>query len=224
MCSRAMAMNKEIDFDRGIETVASTDAPVMVVDWERWEIIREVLPMRYFESPDNDKVPLLDAHSRFSVEKVIGSAREFRITETELLTKTFVSESETKIRQKIEEGHLDSVSIGYRTFRDFTVEVPRRAEVTIDGKKYRNDFEDDTPFVVRTKWLVRELSLVPIGANDAAKFRSVADYGTKQVMDKVAELQRQINELKKENKPVSGKSKALYERKLKRITADINNF
>src|SRR5688572_15253582 len=78
MVSRAVTIaKKEINFDKGIDTIATTEAPTLVVDWERWAIVREILPMRYMEAPNNDKVPLLDSHSRFEVEQIKGSAKNF---------------------------------------------------------------------------------------------------------------------------------------------------
>lgn len=197
MVSRAVAIRAGKDLDSGIETIATTEAPAMVVDWERWQVVREVLPMRYMEAPNNDKVPLLDAHSRGSVERVKGSAKEFRTEGSQLLCKTIVSKSEPVVRQKIEEGHIDSVSIGYMTDKEYTVEIPKGADVIVDGQKYRNDFEDGVPMVIRTWWKVHELSLVPIGADETAKFKSASDFENKQVIEKMAALEKEIEELKK---------------------------
>jgi hypothetical protein len=194
MCSRSAVLSRAgIDFERGIDTVATTDAPVLVVDWERWEIVREILPMRYAEIPE--KVPLMDAHNTGSVDKIRGSAKDFRTTQHELLAKTFVSPEFPTIRSLISDGHLDSVSIGYVTEREFTVEVPKKTTVKIDGEEYRNDFEDDYPLVVRTKWSVRELSLVPIGADSAAKFKSAIGHN-KRLFDELAKLRAEFYEFK----------------------------
>jgi hypothetical protein len=195
MVSRAVSIKaKETDFEKGIETIATTDAPAMVIDWERFQVVREVLPMRYMEAPNNDKVPLLDSHSKASIEKVKGSASAFTTEGGQLICKTFVSKSEPVIRQKIEEGHIDSVSIGYMTDRDYTVEIPKGAEVNIDGVNYRNDFQDGTPLLVRTWWRVHELSLVPIGADETAKFKSDAE--GKQLVEKINALEKEIESLK----------------------------
>lgn len=194
MCSRATVIFTRAEGKKisdGIDTVATTDAPAIVVDWERWEMVREVLPMHYCELPKNDKAVLLDAHSRMSIEDVKGSARNWSIAEHELFCKTFVSESEEEVKQKIEEGHLDSVSIGYQTDPKKTVEIPKGAVVTIDGVEYKNEFEDDMPLLVRTWWKIKELSLVPIGADEAAKFRSEAE-GKIKAQD--PELQKKLND------------------------------
>jgi hypothetical protein len=196
MCSRSVLIErKQVDFEKGIETIATTDAPAIVVDWERFAIVREVLPMKYASLPDNDKVPLLDSHSRFSVEMIKGSATGWRTSGSQLMAKTFVSKTETSVREKIEEGHIDSVSIGYRTDRERTVEIPKGAKVVIDGAEYRNDFEDGMPMLVRTWWKVKELSLVPIGADDAAKFKSIAGESEKKFIDKITAQQKQIDEI-----------------------------
>lgn len=226
MCSRSILLErKEIDFEKGIETVATTEAPAMVVDWERWQIVREVLPMKYAVLPDNDKVPLLDSHSRFSIEMIKGSATGWRTDGKDLVAKVFVSKTEESVREKIKEGHIESVSIGYKTDREKTVEVPKGAKVLIDGDEYKNEFDDGLPMLVRTWWKTKELSLVPIGADDAAKFKSEGGMMDQKVLDQINELRKEIEELKKQNQkePITGKSKALYERKLKRILCEINN-
>lgn len=194
--------DKEIDFEKGIETIATTEQPAIVVDWERWEIVREVLPMKYVDLPKNDKVVLLDSHSRVSTEKVLGSAKNWRAEGVNLLCKTFVSETEEKIRTKIKEEHLDSVSIGYQTESSKTVEIPKGAEVTIDGVVYKNEFEDDLPFLVRTYWKIKELSLVPIGADDAAKFRAEAQ-GKINATDK--DLEKKLNDILNNQKSLEEK-------------------
>lgn len=201
MVSREIAINREkIDFEKGIETIATTEAPAMVADWDRFEIIREVLPMRYAELPKTDKVPLLDSHMRGSIDRVKGSAKNWRTDGNQLLAKTFISDSEPLVRTKIKEGHIDSVSIGYQTDRDYTVEIPKKAQVIIDGVSYKNDFEDDVPLVVRTWWSIKELSLVPIGADEAAKFKSVKYETASKFMIELQELKREIAELKKSEK------------------------
>jgi len=182
MCSRATAVLHRAEgksLDDGIDTIATTDAPAKVIDWTRWEMIREILPMRYCVKPENDKAVLLDAHSRWSVADAKGSARNWETNEHELLCKTFVSVAEPQVRQKVEDGTIDSVSIGYETDKTQTVEIPKGKSVIVDGVEYKNEYEDDTPLVVRTWWKVKELSLVPIGADAAAKLKRAMTEGIK---------------------------------------------
>lgn len=204
MCSRiavvTRAEGKKIA--DGIDTVATTDDPAIVIDWERWEMVREILPMKYCELPKNDKVVLLDAHSRYSVTNILGSARNWNITEHELLCKTYIDKNKTDVISLIEGEHLDSVSIGYQTDPNNTVEIPKKAEVLIDGVSYKNEFDDDMPLLVRTAWKVKELSLVPIGADEAAKFRSEA---TGKIISNDPELQKKINEILNNQKSLTDK-------------------
>ena len=217
MCSRSIKLEtKAINFETGIRTIATTEAPALVVDWERWQVVREILPMKYMEEPNNDKVPFLDSHSRGSLEKVLGSAKEFKAEGSDLMCMVFISKTEETIRQKIKEGHIDSVSIGYMTDKNYTVEVPKGASVTVDGVAYRNDFEDGYPMVVRTWWKTHELSGVAIGADELAKFKSIHDEGTMKMLEKLNEQGKEIEELKKQFNPErSGKDKSIFERRLR---------
>ncbi len=196
MCSRATVIFQRAadgNIDSGIDAIATTDAPAVVVDWERWELVREILPMKYAVLPKSDKVPLLDAHKRGSIkENLIGSARNWKADGTDLLAKLFVSKSEVGVRDKIMEGHIDSVSLGYETDSNQTVEIPKKAEVIIDGVSYKNEFEDDMPLLVRTWFKVKELSLVPIGADEAAKLKRAAEHSGISSTD--PELQKKLDE------------------------------
>jgi hypothetical protein len=213
MVSRAAAIGKkEFDFEKGIETIATTEAPALVVDWERWQVVREILPMRYMEAPNNDKVPLLDSHSRFEVEQIKGSAKGFRVDGTQLLCTCFVSEAEQDVRQKIKEGHIDSVSIGYRTESEDTVEIPKGANVTVDGVAYKNDFEDGYPMVVRTWWKTHELSLVAIGADEAAKFKSIANDAQKKLIEKMNNQEKLLGEIMEQLKELNAPETPEYKK------------
>jgi hypothetical protein len=198
MVSRAVTLpqeRKEIDFSKGIETIATTSAPAIVVDWERWEVVREILPMKYMEAPNNGKVPFLDSHNRSSLEKVKGSARDFRVEGDKLMARVYISDTEKDLQEKIREGHIDSVSIGYRTNSDETIEVPKGKAVTVDGDAYKNDFDDGIPMLVRTWWKTHELSGVAIGADEAAKFKSEhQEYSG--LINKIGELQKEVAALK----------------------------
>ncbi|MBW1712757.1 MAG: hypothetical protein JRJ59_06385 [Deltaproteobacteria bacterium] len=70
---------------RSVEVVAATEQPVEVYDWNRG-LVREVLLMAALEGPP-EQVPLLDAHSRFATNDLLGSARGFRIEGDKLITR-----------------------------------------------------------------------------------------------------------------------------------------
>ena len=199
MCSRQSAVLDRAKTDEqinsGLETIATTEDPALIMDWENWRIVREILPMKYAVMPDNNKAPLLNAHNRGDIEDVVGSAFDWKTEGTYLLSKILVSEAEPEIRQKIKEGHVDSVSIGYLTDKLQTVEVPKKASVMIDGVEYKNEFNDEYPLLVRTWWKIKELSLVPIGADAAAKFRAELQG---KITSEDPELQKKLDALQNE--------------------------
>lgn len=205
MCSRQSAVLDRAKTDEqinsGIETIATTEDPALIMDWENWRVVREILPMKYAVLPDNNKAPLLNAHNRSDIEDVVGSAFDWKTENTYLLAKILVSEAEPEIRQKIKEGHVDSVSIGYLTDKQQTVEVPKNATISIDGVEYKNQFKDEYPLLVRTWWKIKELSLVPIGADAAAKFRAELQNNGK-IISEDPELQKKLDELQNEIKSV----------------------
>lgn len=174
MCSRSIKIAGS-DFDNGIDTIATTEDPALVMDWDRWEIIREILPMKFYEKPDNDKTPLLDSHARYSIDDIKGSATNWSTSGKQLLCKTFISSSEEITRQKIKEKHIENVSLGYQTDPERTIEIPKKATVVVDGLAYENNFQDNYPMVIRLWWQPKELSMVPLGADSKAKFKSLAD-------------------------------------------------
>jgi hypothetical protein len=196
LCSRAIKLEPDTDPTKGIATIATTANPALVLDWANWRIIRESLPMKYCELPSPNKLPLLDAHSRMSITNVMGSAKNFRVVGNALVCDTFVSESEPTILTKIKEKHIDSVSIGYETEKGQTVEVAKNKSVTIDGVAYTNNFEDEYPFIVRTWWKPKELSMVPIGADDQAKFRAMGAVNVEAILEQMNSLKNEIESLK----------------------------
>jgi hypothetical protein len=216
MCSRQAVIQKpkERNLDDGIDVVAATEAAVLVMDWERYQIVREVLPMRYLDMSNADKVPLLDTHTRNSVEKVKGSASDWKVDGNQLTARITVSKSEPATRTKIEEGHIDSVSIGYMTDSSYTVEVPKGANVTVDGIQYRNDYTDGIPLLIRTWWERTELSLVPIGADADAKFRSNG-VANEKLMEEITALKGEIAALKPVKRSEESKTISWHEARLR---------
>lgn len=153
---------------RSFEVIAGTEEPANVLDYERWEIVSEVLLMEGMRFPDASRgqVPLLDTHDRWTIDSVLGSARDWRAENGQAICRTVLSsvedgvEAETKIR----EGHITDVSLGYCV--NESTWIPENTSTTINGRTFKG------PLKVATDWTVRELSLVPIGADQYAKFRS----------------------------------------------------
>lgn len=150
---------------RSVEVVLSTENPATVYDWDRGRI-SEVLLMEGAELPESRQLVLLDAHSRYETQDVIGSVREIRIEGDRMVGRAFFStapEAESAWT-KTREGHLTDYSVGYRV--DESVWIPAGQTATVSGRPFAG------PVQIATKWTPRELSAVPIGADAAAKARA----------------------------------------------------
>ena len=150
---------------RSVEVVLSTENPATVYDYDRGRI-SEVLLMDGAQLPESRQLVLLDAHSRYETQDVIGSVREIRVEGGKMVGRAFFStapEAESAWT-KTREGHLTDYSVGYRV--DESVWIPEGQTSTISGRTFSG------PLQVSTKWTPRELSAVPIGADAAAKART----------------------------------------------------
>lgn len=150
---------------RSVEVVMTTEEPARVYDYERG-VISEVLLMSGAQMPANNQLVLLDAHSRYETANVIGSARQMKLEGPQMIGRAFYStapEAESPWI-KTREGHLTDYSIGYRV--DEAVWVGEGKTEIIEGRLFQG------PVQVATKWTPRELSAVPIGADQNAKARS----------------------------------------------------
>lgn len=151
--------------NRSVEVIMSTEDPALVWDWERG-VVNEVLLMSGAQIPESRQLVLLDAHSRYETANIIGSAREVRIENNAMIGRAIYStapEAESPWI-KTREGHLTDYSIGYRV--DESVWVPEGQTAIVEGRTFKG------PVKVVTKWTPRELSAVPIGADQNAKARS----------------------------------------------------
>ena len=155
---------------RSVEVTASTEAPALVMDWERWEPVNEVLLMSGCRLPEGGVAPLLDTHSRCSVRDVIGSFRDIRVEQSAagpVLAGRIVfsaTDDGEKPFRKVAEGHVTDVSVGYEVLAH--VWVKENETTTVEGKTFTG------PLRIGTDWAVRELSLCPIGADANAKVRA----------------------------------------------------
>lgn len=162
-----------------VKATITTEAPAMIVDYEKsdfwnWKIVyaREILLMSGVRMPPTRQVPLLNVHSRWRTADVRGSIRDMQTEGINLDGDVhFWSKAEDEISQ-VEEGHLTDLSAGYRVSEKETVILNPGEEREFNGKKYKNDFGDEMRLFIRTQWEIKEGSLVPIGADSAAKFRS----------------------------------------------------
>lgn len=157
---------------RSVKAIATTENPARVFDYDRYEYVNEILLISGMELPGNGQVPLLDSHSRYSVDDVRGSARDFTITDVDGVpayetTVCFADDDAGRaLEGKVRDGHLTDFSVGYLTYKSHSYYIPEGQKQIIEGKEFEG------PTIVRTKWKIKELSATPIGADEAAKARS----------------------------------------------------
>ncbi len=156
--------------NRSVEVLCATEMPVQVVDWERWEIVDEVLLMSGCQfSAETRQIPLLNTHKRGDISQVLGSCRSLEIVDNQLVGRAHYSKADDlseQAYQKTREGHLTDYSVGYKI--DEVFYVPEGEKQIIDERTFEG------PIRVVTKWKVRELSTCPIGADELAKARAAA--------------------------------------------------
>lgn len=156
---------------RAARFVATTEQSATVWDWDRWDFVKEVLLRDGMVLPVVGQVPLLDAHSRASVADVLGSAADFqdclvgKLAGKDCLVSFSSVQAGQDAATKVREGHITDVSVGYLVTESYW--VPEGEKQIINGKTYEG------PVKVSTKWELREISLVPIGADNLAKVRSL---------------------------------------------------
>ena len=160
------------DTARSVRVIAVTENPVRVFDYDRYEMVNEILLISGMELPENGRLPLLDCHYRHSVDDVYGSARDFIPTEVDGVpaseTGVFFSDDAKgrDLEGKVRDGHVTDFSIGYLTDKSHSYYIPEGQKQMIEGRAFEG------PVIVRTKWTAKELSATPIGADEAAKARS----------------------------------------------------
>lgn len=150
------------------DTVMTTETPCVVTDpYAGYEPIEEVLLASGGAFPK--KMPLLDSHNRMRCGDLLGGAGNFRREGSEWIGRCSLTPgvaAAVDAFRKVRAGHLTDVSVGY--FVEECVEIsPGRSEI-VEGRRWT---ARDLPLRISTKWIVKELSLTPIGADEGAKIR-----------------------------------------------------
>lgn len=158
---------------RSVEVVGATETPAEIFDWNRG-IIKEILLIDGLEFPKNKQVPLLDTHKRWDTSSVLGSYRNMKRSDGQLLGKVYFSkapEAEGPFT-KLKEGHLTDFSVGYRQLKSEW--VPDGESTNIRGRNFKG------PVLITSKARIKELSITPIGADELAKARSNFELNNKE--------------------------------------------
>lgn len=151
--------------DHSVEFVLTTEEPAIVFDWERFELVQEVLVSDGMEIM-GDSVPLLNCHSRRSTDDVLGSVRDFKREAGQNAGRAYFDKDDPvamKALNKVKNKYLDSGSVGYEQIESEWIKLGETT--TYNGKQYNG------PMLLTKRWRLKEFSLVPIGADLYAKVR-----------------------------------------------------
>ena len=155
------------DDERTVQAVLATENPASVYDYAKGEVIDEVL--RVDGAEFGEQIVLLAVHQRYSLDNVLGSIREMRVEGSELVGKVRFAKGDEQAERawvKVKQGHLTDMSVGYRELE--YVDIPIGESKKVNGQEYT---AKNRMLRVVTRWPVKEVSLVPIGADEAAKIR-----------------------------------------------------
>jgi hypothetical protein len=152
---------------RSVEAVLSTETPSMVRSGKG--IVEEVL--RADGAQFGTQLPLIDGHNTTSTDNIRGSVRDIRLEGNRVVGRVAFAETDAGNRawDLLRQGHLTDVSIGYRV--NNWEDIPANSARIVNGLEYRTG---PRPLRVTTSYTIREVSLVPVGADQAAKFRADA--------------------------------------------------
>lgn len=142
------------DDQRSFPIILASETPVRVYDYERGDIVDEVIEMAGVELPR--QIPLLDTHDRSSVQHVLGSIRELRVDGQHLFGRAYFSSHPQAVQayENYRDGHLTDFSIG--------------------AVAERVDWDGNTKRITSSKPL--EGSAVVVGADPTAKITALRCY------------------------------------------------
>ena len=152
---------------RTVEAVIASEGRVRVLDMGSFNIVEEILKVHGAELPS--QVVLLDSHQRGLIELIRGHVRNMRVEGATIVgVLHFDSDAKSEVAwQKLRAGSLTDVSAGYAVIEATT--IPPRQTRTVAGVSYT---AGDIALSVASKWLLREVSLTPIGADPSATIRT----------------------------------------------------
>jgi len=162
---------------REVDLTIATEAPVPMYEWDRDCYVDEVLLMDglHLDEVRRGKLVLLDSHAMDSVRRVLGSVVELRVDGDQFAGRAQFSTVSGPEFTKVQEGHVDEVSVGYRVAAAAFIEPGESAEVA--GKTFTAGAR---PLKVCTSWTPHEASMVPVGADSNAGTRAQNPKRTKQ--------------------------------------------
>lgn len=164
---RADSVNEE---ERSVEAVLSTENPAEVMDFRTFEVVQEVLLAD--GASFSRQLPMLENHVRFTLDAVLGSIRGIRVEDGQVVGRLVFARDDERadmVWNKVRQGHITDVSVGYRV--DSFQDIEPGESATVEGRTFT---AEKRRLRVTTGWTIKEASVVPIGADEFAKMRSDA--------------------------------------------------
>lgn len=140
---------------RTVELIASTGAGVVRHDFEGPFVEMLEVTARALDLSRLEGMPLLDAHRQTSLKDILGVVTGARIEAGKLIVAVKISARAEEYWSDIKAGIIGNVSVGY---------------APLDWKDGTNAKGERVRTV--TRWELREVSLVPVGADPSARIRS----------------------------------------------------
>ena len=152
--------------NRSVEITIATETPCIVYDFVIDALVPEVLMMEGVRFLDQSKEVILLDHHRRATEFVRGSCRDIVIKKDLISGRAFFAAdtASTDAFQKVLDRHIKDFSAGYTPVKSRWLDEGE--EFSINGKTYEG------PLMLRTEWIIKEVSVTPIGADPNAKARS----------------------------------------------------
>lgn len=188
-CEQRKASAEVSTFDekaRTIRAVMATETPVLVPDYDRWEMVEEILLMSGARFAD--QVPLLDSHDDDSIMSQVGSTRDIRIEGSKMTGTRHLMDSGELAEHAISlirGGHLRDGSIRYQYENPLYIEPGQT--VVINGRMFE---AKEYPLRIAREWRLIEDTICPIGADQNAKMRQPSELPTRQTSASSAEKSR----------------------------------
>jgi hypothetical protein len=149
-----------------IKVVVASDNPVERYDDDSDTVVNEILSMDGVEfRTEARQLPIVDSHDRSTVRNVLGSVRNLKVVDGELIGEAhFAADEESQIaRQKLLDGHLTDFSI---TATPNKVQRVKRGETAqFNGQTVEG------PADLVLSWTPTDASLVAAGADPKSTAR-----------------------------------------------------
>lgn len=155
------------DAHRSVKAVVATENPVDVYDSLTGRVVSEVLLLGGMTAAAH--VPLLLDHYR-RITQTIGSVGDLRRDGNNLearLSFAAGTQAADEAWLLVSQRHARQVSVGYRVAE--AVDIPAGQSKTVGSRTFT---ATTRPLRIVTRWRLREVSLVPVGADEAAMIRT----------------------------------------------------